>query len=216
MAFEVRLARARRASRPQYLRIQGVTLDQSAHAGDREVARDLYRRVLDDYPEDQECKYTAECLGTSLLRDGRPLDALRWLLDAMRRIELSPIGDSGTSGTVPMLVAEAMLAARDDATVDADVAEWLTRAEPVTDSPFPSTRYEFLLLSARVAHRRGDEGAADLARQALAVVEEPDPFRRHPGVGQPRATNQDVAWLRNVASDRTEAVIDESGQRPGI
>ncbi len=43
--FEARLARARRTSRGQYLRIKGLALKD---AGDREGARSLWLRVLDD------------------------------------------------------------------------------------------------------------------------------------------------------------------------
>ncbi len=76
--FEAKLGRARRTSRGQYVRIQGVHL---AEAGHHHGAVELFERVLAEFPEPLEIAPALSGLGRSLLALGKRELAL----DAMRR-----------------------------------------------------------------------------------------------------------------------------------
>ncbi|MBL8724057.1 MAG: tetratricopeptide repeat protein [Planctomycetes bacterium] len=79
--FEAKLGRARRSSRGQYVRIQGVHL---AEAGLHREAAELFERVLAEFPEPLEIAPALSGLGQSLLALGQREPAL----DAMRRCVL--------------------------------------------------------------------------------------------------------------------------------
>lgn len=60
--------------------------------------------------------------------------------------------------------------------------------------------FRFLLASARVAHLRHDPDAQRLARTALSVAAETAPsLPRHPDVGRPSATTDQIAELERIA-----------------
>jgi len=62
--------------------------------------------------------------------------------------------------------------------------------------------YRFFLACARVAQaQRAPEAAAELARAALHVADDPStPIPRHPTVGWPHPTDGERAELRSIAS----------------
>lgn len=60
--FEQRLRRARASNRPQYLRVQAVTLSESADAHDRQAAIVLLHRLLDQYPDNWQVPTAHELL----------------------------------------------------------------------------------------------------------------------------------------------------------
>lgn len=66
--FERRLARARRASRGQHLRIKGLALRDAGHVAE---ARSLWLRVLEDPGYENQRRSTLEHLG-DLAFDGDP------------------------------------------------------------------------------------------------------------------------------------------------
>jgi hypothetical protein len=203
-AFEVKLARARRSSRAQYLYIQGAHLTASPEAEVREAGRTLLRRVSAEYPSDFHAKSATEQLGESFADEGCFDEAEMALRETLRLSAESRIGRSGTTGTPDLRLAEIILLRGDLRRLD-EVAALLDDVEPEvrSQSIMRNVVFRFLLASARLAHRRSDPGAAELARHALAVAAETSPsIPRHPDVGRPSATPDQLAELNRIAANR--------------
>jgi hypothetical protein len=188
--FEARLRRARKDGRPQYIRIQATHLLDSSDPAVREAARGLLRRVIAEYPDDHEAKFATEQLGVSLAREGRLVEAEQALRETLRLCAASRIGRSGTSGTPELRLAEIILLGGDAARLN-EVAELLQTVQPEVQRQeiMRDVVFRFLLASARLASRRRDAVARQLANQALAVTAESVPsLPRHPSVGRPSAS----------------------------
>jgi hypothetical protein len=203
--FEARLRRARAANRAQYVRIQASHLLESPDASTREAGRALLRRVINDHPDDElETKFACEQLGDSLAREGRLDEAEGALRETLRRIQASPTGASGTSGTTELRLAEVLIA-RGDATSIDDAGQLLAAVESevrIQAALMRDVLYRFFLACARVAYaQRAPEAAAELARAALHVADDiSTPIPRHPTVGWPHATDGERAELRSISS----------------
>jgi len=199
--FEARLRRARPDGRAQYIGIQAGHLLDSPDPSVREMGRILLRRVIEEYPDDIEAKSATESLGHSLAREGRLDEAERALREALRLCAASPIGDSGTTGTPELHLAEVILSGGDLTRLD-EVDDLLQAVEPAVEqqSFMRDVVFRFLLASARVAHLRHDPDAQRLARTALSVAAETAPsLPRHPDVGRPSTTTVQVAELERIA-----------------
>ncbi|GIJ45337.1 hypothetical protein Val02_22230 [Virgisporangium aliadipatigenens] len=195
--FEARLRRARPVNRPQYLRVQATHLLDAGDAATREAGLALLRRVLAEYPTDFEAKPASEQLGAGLARQGRLAEAETVLRDTLRLCAASPTGRSGTSGVPELRLAEVVLAGGDRSRLD-EVAQLLRTAEADVQRlrPVRDVTYRFLLASARLAHRRGDPAAGDLAHRALAVAA--DAGRDRDAVGRVRASDEEIAELTGI------------------
>jgi hypothetical protein len=201
-AFEVKLTRARHSSRAQYLYIQGAHLTASPEADVREAGRTLLRRVAAEYPDDFHAKSATEQLGESFAGEGRFDEAELAFRETVRLCAESPIGRSGTTGTPDLRLAEIILLRGDARRLD-DVAALLDDAEPEVrgQSIMRDVVFRFLLASAQLADLRSDPRAAELAREALAVAAETSQaVPRHPDVGRPSATPDQLAELDRVAA----------------
>jgi hypothetical protein len=199
--FEARLGRAHKERRAQYLRIQASHLLESPDPAVREMGRTLLRRVVAEYPDDFEVKFATEQLGDSLAKEGRLEEAEHVLRETLRLCAASPTGTSGTSGTPELRLAEVILL-RSDQSGLGEAADLLRAVEPDVrqQSIMRDAVFRFLLASARVAHRRGDPSARELAQDALAVAAEAKPsLPRHRDVGRPSATPAEVAELHRIA-----------------
>jgi hypothetical protein len=200
-AFEQRLRRARPYNRAQYIRIQATHLLPSMDAATRESGRGLLRRVIDEYPDHIEAKSAWEQLGDSLAREGKLDEAEHALNETIRLCYASRIGRSGTTGTTELRLAEVILAGGDQHRID-EVARLLEAAQPEVQSQWflRDVAYRYLLARARTAHAHHDPTARGLARQALATASENTPaLPRHPTVGRPSATDQELTELRAIA-----------------
>jgi hypothetical protein len=201
-AFETKLGRARQTSRAQYIFIQGSHLTGSPDLSVREAGRTLLRRVARDYPDEFHAKSATERLGESLAEDGLFDEAEEAFRETLRLCSESPIGRSGTTGTPDLRLAEIILL-RSGAIRLEEVSALLHAVEPEVrrQAIMRNVVFRFLLASARVAHLRGDPGAAGLAREALAVAAEASPsIPRHPDVGRPSATVAQLSELEEIAA----------------
>jgi Flp pilus assembly protein TadD len=104
--FESRLKRARAGNRLQYIRVQATHLN--SNRGCQGIAREFLERVIRDYPDDFQAKFAWEQLGASYAFEGRPDDADRAFREALRLCDESPIGNSGTSNTIELQLAEVL------------------------------------------------------------------------------------------------------------
>lgn len=188
--FGQRLRRARPTSRAQYLRIKGLAL---AGAGNNDGAIELLRRVTAEYPDEWiQVAPAYESLGALLRAEGDLAGAEAALRSA---IEASPTLNA-TTGEVRIALGEVVLesgASRAD-----EVAQLL--AESRDDGQLNTTVFRWNVLSARLAALRGDAEAARIAAEgALALVDAPPQFARHPTVGIARPSDELLAELERLA-----------------
>ena len=191
-AFEARLARARPESRPHHLVRKGAALLAAGRSADG-VA--LLERVLTDHPDSLEAASCAERLADHSLAQGDPAEAER---QYRRSLALRP-DQNGTSGQVHIGLAEALTAQgrHEEAlqALDREPAGGLTLHSAVS-------RWEAALALAAAGAGRRDE-AREAARRALALLDAPDQFPRHPGVGRARLDPEQQALLRELAAEGT-------------
>ena len=187
--FEQRLKRARASSRCQYLSIKALAL---AEAGLLDEARELLGRavsVLDSYSFEVARAY--ELLGDLARQQGRLAEAE----DHYRRVLASAPDGSGTSELVVTYLAEVLLRAE-----RADEA-WQALQVQEDDLPsFNNHLFEYLLRRAQAAEATGQaDESAMAARAALALVDAPAQFRRHPDVGLVSTDDETLGYLRAKA-----------------
>jgi hypothetical protein len=157
--------------------------------------------VIDRYPDSIEANAAWAQLGDSLARDGRLDEAEHALRVTLQLCQASRIGRSGTTGTTELRLAEVLLATGEHRRLE-EVGRLLDEAWPEVERQalFRNVAYRYLLARARAAHARRDPTARDLARNALSVATEKTPsFPRHPTVGRPSATDQELTGLRAIA-----------------
>lgn len=195
--FEVRLRRARPDSRPQYLSIEAHAL---AGSGRHRDAEQLLRRLLVGHPDAFDAPSAMEALGDLAAQDGRSAEAVDWYRRLLgRRPDLGT-----TTGTARVSLASALvrLGRHEEA---------LAALDDVDDAALTmnSAVFGYRVVLAEAAAGLGDRGtAAHAARAALELLDAPDQFSRHPGVGRARPTPGDLRRLRALAraGARTAAV----------
>jgi hypothetical protein len=194
--FERRLQRARPYNQSQYLRIKAGSLQ--AHGGDaeRRGARELYERVLRDYPDAFALDTLPSLLGLATLaeEDGatdEAIDRLRAAVD---------VADAGNvRGDQHLRLAELLIRSEDP--------ERWTEAGTVLDRvidpdlAFSKNRFRFAVLRARLAAREGDgAAAASFAKAALAETARARPdFSRHSDLGWANADPDIAAEMQALA-----------------
>lgn len=187
--FEEKLRRARSWNRPQYLRIQGLTLTSSEDPAVRSAGRALLLRVIRDHvePWPHEARHAMEHLAESLAAEGSLAEAERWYRECVR------LQDSATDGLLlrcHLGLAEVLLRRTpDDPAIAEEAAAAVDRAVDVSPPVFPADRWRFAVVLARIAVARADRKAArELATQALeiaALTESPFPYHRDLGLAKP-------------------------------
>ena len=184
--FESKLARARKTGRSQYLRIKGCGLRE---AGELLGARELFMRVLEDYPDDWvQVRPTREHLADMARDAGRLDEAIEYYLRV-----LDPEGHpamSCTSGTAHMSLARIYLD-RGQPNAALEALNYVSVAELGLNALV--FQWNVLLADISVTLGETEVGKA-AARRALALLGAPDQFTRHPGVG--RALADDALSLR--------------------
>jgi predicted Zn-dependent protease len=192
--FERRLRRAQARKRPQYLRIKALALRD---AGDVGAATSLLERLLDEYPESLDAAFAAELIG-DMARGNRDSDAAE--ASYRRALTLRP-DLNGTSGAVHISLAEVLIEmGRYDDAVE------VLGMRPLSSLTMNAARFRW---NAALAHAASAIGEHDVAKQAagraLDLLDAPDQFPRHPGVGRPSPDAADVERLRRlVAGDLGE------------
>ena len=198
-SFELRLARARPHSRPQYLRIQGLTFLETGRLELRPVAIELLERVYSDESEeaDFERPTAPEFLGQAYEAAGDFERAAALYLEAIERQRAANHRGSPEFRFGAMVVREKLSGLYRRA------FEILT--DPALDSHawFDWHRFERAKCTAFLAERLGEQTIArDSAAHALAlaaICSRPQ-FPRHPTVGLIDTDKPTLKALRRIAS----------------
>lgn len=192
--FEMKLSRARSASRAQYLRLKAAALAGSSDPAARSAARTLLGRVISSGDE-LEAVMAHHDLGRLLVEDGEPALA-RSAFESCIRAEDALAGSVRTGADLDLaelIVAQAWDDAHDEAfrLLDRAAADGLV---------FEVQRWRHAVARARLHARRGEHDLArQAAREALALREDTRPdVARHPTVGRipdDRAAAAEMAGL---------------------
>jgi tetratricopeptide (TPR) repeat protein len=196
--FEQRLRRARASNRPQYLRVQAVTLleSPSADAHDHQAAIVLLHRLLDQYPDNWQVPTAHELLGEAYWANG-DLDRAE---QHLRRCLATSPDRSGTTGVPDLTLAELLVERGTPAGLQ-EAAALLDAADLTKRLDFHTHVFRFYLAQARLAHRIGDDRQGDYAARALRVAAITTPqLPRHPDVGLVRADAAILAELQRLAT----------------
>ena len=177
--FERRLARARPYNRAQYLRVKGLSLHE---AGERDGARSLWRRVLDE-DENAEAVTVQQASVFEHLGDSYASDDPRAALDFYERsLEGVRLG-RGSTCTQHIKMAELLLREPTPSNVGR-ASDLLARWPDETRLPFPNARFRWSLAVIDLAQAMGDRDAArEAARRALDLAGRGPVFPRHKTVG---------------------------------
>ena len=203
-AFELKLRRARSASRAQYLRIQGEHLAAQAEPATRESGRLLFQRVVDEYGDSDRLQATwaAESLAQAYAADGYLGEAESATRDLLQRRDADPAAWRGGRTDLDLAMAEMLLLRGTPESLD-EADYWLDRSEEsvVRSAIFRNLVLRHFTARARVASARGDvRRARRYADAALGVAIETDPsIPRHPNVGRPNATSEQLDELRAIS-----------------
>lgn len=192
--FEAKLGRARKTGRAQYLRIKGLGLRQ---AGKLEAAQSLFLRVLEDYPHQwTEVRQTREHLA-DMARDARRLDeAVAYYRQVLVTDGHPPL--SCTSGGAHLSLAQIHL----DRGEHELALEALNYVAP-TELGMNALIFRWNALLAEISLALGEMQVSQAAAQrALALLDAPDQFARHPGVGRATADRVEVERLQRLAHGR--------------
>jgi tetratricopeptide (TPR) repeat protein len=193
--FETRLARARPDSRPQYLRIQAVTLWNAGHA---EVATGLLHRVLNDYDDDFEHPGVIELLGEIAQARGDFTEAEGQYRDLLSRW---PELDR-TTRAAEVFLADVM-SQRGTEAADDEALDLLDRFLGRDRIVLNNVLCLWHLVRLRIAERRGDEAAvAESAQSAVALADSGLQFPRHEDVGTVHIDEVTLQRLRRLADGR--------------
>lgn len=192
--FEARLRRARPWSRPQYLRIKGLALED----GNDQGAEGLWLRVLDEYPDDVDAVSAREHLADLSVRRGHLADAE----GLYRRILVDAPDGSGTSGLVLVKLAEVLTASGRPQ----EAMRLLASVDMEELSVFTSSLFRWYVAHSEAAMATGDVDVASAdAAHALWLAEQPSQYSRHPGVGVVTADDDLLSALRRLAADKQQA-----------
>lgn len=188
--FEAKLARARTTGRSQYLRIKGLGLLAAGHS---DAARGLFLRVLNDYPEDWvQGRPTKEHLADMARDAGRTSEAVAYYLEVLDADGHPPL--SCTSGAAHMSLAQIYLD-RGEPEAALEALNYV----PVNQLGMNALVFRWNVLLADISLAMGERDVSQAAaRRALALLEAPDQFSRHPGVGRAEAEAALVTRLRQL------------------
>jgi tetratricopeptide (TPR) repeat protein len=176
--FFLRLRRAKRKSRPQYLRVQAITLsDTSPSLG--EAAITLLDIVLQQYPDSFEIVPALSAKGKCLEHSGNIDDALGYYSLAVNHMRQKP--NIQTSAWLDLV----WLVAREMKHKYYDEALGLIDEFGREGLRFPIVEFQIEASRAFILSDRGEpEKAADAARTALsAAAELVSGLTRHPSIG---------------------------------
>ncbi len=190
--FETRLGRARAGNRAQYLRIKAAAL---IDAGNLDAAAVLLHRVVDDYGDDWiQVTASHEHLG-DIYRSRGDLDGAE---SEYRRVLMLSPNLSGTTGEVHLKLGEVLLAAGTDDF--AEIEQLIAASRPHV--VFNTSAFRANVLDARVAAASGDVARRRAsATAALALVNAPSQFSRHPTVGLVEASPSLLAEVADMAGN---------------
>ena len=188
--FDIRLARARPSNRAQYLRIKALALMDAGIDAD---AESLFERVVRDHPDEwTQVAPSYESLGMLRRRAGDLPGAEKAFRAA---ITVSPTL-SCTTGEVHVELGEVLL--ESDPGRGGEVEQLLREGQP--HARLNTSVFRWNVLRGRLASVQGDDNAAKVAAEAaLALLDAPPQFSRHPTVGLARPPQSLVVELEALA-----------------
>ncbi len=193
--FEQKLAKARQASRPQYVRLKALALLETSDAGRRRAGVSLLERVLSEYPGSRiEVAGAHRALARYHEESGNTASAAQHYRETLREQE----GTNVFHGA-ELLLAELIVRERLDCAYQ-EANELLDRV--VEHGPiFKSEQFRYAAARSRLASRRGDDDeAAAFAFGALDLFEHNEPVSSyHPEIGLIRADDATLAELQALA-----------------
>jgi hypothetical protein len=207
--LEAKLARARRESRPQYLRLKALALLATDDERRRQAGVALLERVLADFPDDRVQAAGAHvALGRYFEEAGDAARGARHLRAALRLQEGTNVRWGAELLLAELIVRHGLEA--DDAEAD-ELLDRVLAAGPI----FRSEQFRYAVARMRLAHRRGrpDEAAA-YACGALHLFEHNEPASpRHPTVGLIRADDATLDELHEIARNGDPEAFSERVER---
>ena len=203
--FEQKLAKARPASRPQYIRLKALALLETSDAGRRRGGVSLLERVLSEYPEDRvEVAGSHRALARYYEERGNAERAAGHYRETLRAQEGTNVFHGAELLLAELIVREEL----SDAYPEADqLLDRVLESGPI----FTSEQFRYAAARARLASRRGDDDeAAAFALGALDLFEHNEPVSSyHPGIGLIRGDDATLAELEALARHgNAEAVGD--------
>lgn len=180
--FRARLKRARSFSRPQYLRLQAIHLEQ---AGLLDEAIQLLEEVVREYAEDGQIAWVHDHLGSCHEKAGRIDEAIQELRLSIAAQERHPyvtskawleLGRISVEYGVPELFDEFLKLLEKHSQGQGGLA---------AEIHFPAERYLLSAVLALIYKARGDLARArEYAKVAVAAADlRHSGFRRHPTIG---------------------------------
>lgn len=192
--FEGRLGQAAAGDRPQYLRIKGAALSD---AGRDDAARELWLRVVRDFPTSLDSAAALEHLGDLERRLGFNDVAESYYRDLLKR---SP-SLNGTSGMADVSLAEMLIDRNNEP--DRDAALLLLQSALHRGNLLGDRLFRWHVALARAGSDMGDrETQQRAARTALRILTEAPAFSDNPAVGTVTSDQQTIDWLEQLAAGR--------------
>ena len=207
--FEAKLARAHRASRPQYLRIKGLALLEANDEQRRKAGATLLKRVLADYADDKvEAAGAHVALARYHEETGEPGRSAAHYRETLRLQE-----GTNVSFGAELLLAEFIVRHEfEDCSSEAhELLDAVLAAGPI----FRVEQFRYAVARMRLAQRRGEaDEAAAFAHGARHLFADNQPVSSyHPTIGLIRADNATLAELEDVASRGNPEAVSERVER---
>lgn len=217
-AFEAKLARARRASRPGYLRIKAIGLLDSRKKAKQLAGVQMLERIIRDYGDDQDAGSEAAgahfALGHRCERQGEFMEAAEHYR-ATLRLEEGRNFSHGAEGALAALIAR-----------EPSLADHLDEAEALSVDPhgsrllFRDGQLEWVLTRMRLAVRAGNADVASAyAYGAAWLIGHDEPMApRHPMIGLigevDDATWQELVGVAAAGAAEAATPLVEDFRRP--
>jgi tetratricopeptide (TPR) repeat protein len=205
--FEAKLARARPASRAQYIRLKALALLEAEERSRVLAGRQLLRRVIADYGDDDRQVASAHfALGESLARDGK-LDEAESHLRACLALEAT----GSFSHRTELRLAELLIARGGPSALD---EAWeLLNMTAGSGELFNNVIWDLEVARARLLVQAGEKHAATAhAAKALGLVGKQPQLPRHPTVGlvvPDRGTLREMTKLAKGYKPTTDETTDD-------
>jgi tetratricopeptide (TPR) repeat protein len=195
--FETKLARARKRSRAQYLRIQALSLAESDDRAARAAAGELYERIFSEYAEDELQVTMAH---TDKARWHRQRGEEEKAVEHYRHAVALEDALGGIDCGADLDLAE-LLVERDE---DPDGAQTMLDRAADNGLAFKSQRWRWLATDARLARKLGErDRSMASASAALELLDDDSPdFPRHPDLGHSDADGSTIREVKRLAAGK--------------
>lgn len=199
--FESRLSKCRSDyNKAQYLRIQGYTLQSSEDPTIRKIGRELFLRVINDYPEqDSQVPDALIGLGESFESDHDYENAEKYYRQSIAYVK----GHCEKSGEIfqsYLLLPELIIKTKQQGKY-IEALDMLTHWKGLKYIPFHDEQYRYCLAIARLSFRLSmKKEAALFANKALELsdIGKLPQFSRHPNIGIVKTTQEEIRELNMI------------------